>query len=632
MPNSIYTDLDGTNFPDKVDSWEKFLDPTVSTQAAINAYYACINGGDFDGAANILENTPELNQMIINAKRMNQIRDAVIALERFFDDNVYDYIVDMVKDFGTWSGIKAYKKYSVVDYTLKGSTLFYMSIQDVPVGVPPTETRYWKCITLQGRRGDSGLGLTPKGAWKKDEDYIKDDLVTYNNALWAANVANTEQPPSTDSSYWYLVMSMKDLYSEDLLISVSVGEWAGDSAPYINRIKVEDMVSTTSPVYGLIPASSMATEEEIEAYSHITDLVCDDGYVTLYADEIPSMTFTIVIKGYMSKSSGASINDISSLMSDVDSLNSMMGNLTYNFTKSDVNLLGASVNGACLVVHNNKIHMLGVGLDNKEHYLFDEISGELTKLSTMPDAFINGAAVSYGNKIHILGGENHPTGHYTWDEDDGWVLLDTELPYEFINGSAIIYNDAIHILGGTGEPSGHFQYDNDGKWDKFSTIPMDFVKGTAKVVGSYIYIFLDSVSMIYNNGWGDYTELSDNTSGAPCEVFGKAVLLFIGNTIYSYKKGKLNVVFTDSDAYSNGLIASIGNDFYVFGVNSSYRRYKVFSFYSVNVASQLEAINADISSIKSSVSTINNQIGGLSFSILDGDLVVTYNEGMEGNE
>ena len=103
MPNSIYTDLDGTNFPDKVDSWEKFLDPTVSTQAAINAYYACINGGDFDGAANILENTPELNQMIINAKRMNQIRDAVIALERFFDDNVYDYIVDMVKDFGTWS-------------------------------------------------------------------------------------------------------------------------------------------------------------------------------------------------------------------------------------------------------------------------------------------------------------------------------------------------------------------------------------------------------------------------------------------------------------------------------------------------------------------------------------------------
>ena len=108
--------------------------------------------------------------------------------------------------------------------------------------------------------------------------------------------------------------------------------------------------------------------------------------------------------------------------------------------------------------------------------------------------------------------------------------------------------------------------------------------------------------------------------------------LFIGNTIYSYKKGKLNAIFTDSDAYSNGLIASIGNDFYVFGVNSSYRRYKVFSFYSVNVASQLEAINADISSIKSSVSTINNQIGGLSFSILDGDLVVTYNEGMEGNE
>lgn len=83
MANSTYKDLDGTNFPDKVDSWERFLDPTIETQSAINKYYGCINSGDFDGAAQIIKETPKLKQMIINANMLNQLRDAIIAVERY---------------------------------------------------------------------------------------------------------------------------------------------------------------------------------------------------------------------------------------------------------------------------------------------------------------------------------------------------------------------------------------------------------------------------------------------------------------------------------------------------------------------------------------------------------------------
>ena len=132
MANSYYPDLECTTFPDAVDSWERFCDPTISSQIAINSYYDCINRGDFEGAAKIIEQNPKLKQMIINADRMNQLRDAVISLERFFNTTVYKHITELTDYVGTWSANTEYKKYNVIDYEKEGTTACFIAIKNVP--------------------------------------------------------------------------------------------------------------------------------------------------------------------------------------------------------------------------------------------------------------------------------------------------------------------------------------------------------------------------------------------------------------------------------------------------------------------------------------------------------------------
>ena len=84
---------------------------------------------------------------------------------------------------------------------------------DTPIGTLPTNTNYWYALAIKGDQGESGLGLTPRGTWSEYTQYYQNDLVSYNNALWAAKEDNIGYFPNDTSKVWYSVLSLNIVWS-----------------------------------------------------------------------------------------------------------------------------------------------------------------------------------------------------------------------------------------------------------------------------------------------------------------------------------------------------------------------------------------------------------------------------------
>ena len=64
-------------------------------------------------------------------------------------------------------------------------------------------------MTIKGEKGDPGANLKFCGHWNSSTAYVKDDLIDYNNVLWAATAANTNSAPSFTNSNWSKVVSSR---------------------------------------------------------------------------------------------------------------------------------------------------------------------------------------------------------------------------------------------------------------------------------------------------------------------------------------------------------------------------------------------------------------------------------------
>ena len=149
----IWEDTNYTVFPQAIDTIDKKYDVDVSTKPSVDVYHDLIGRGDFEGANTLLQNNPALAQAIWRAIDYNRIRDAVLAMERTFNDYIVDYIVHVTKARGTWNSTTEYQKFDMVLYTTSGNTQAYFampqneSVVNIPVGTLPTNTTYWVGVT-----------------------------------------------------------------------------------------------------------------------------------------------------------------------------------------------------------------------------------------------------------------------------------------------------------------------------------------------------------------------------------------------------------------------------------------------------------------------------------------------------
>lgn len=219
--STTYTDLTETQFPDKVDDLSRMSDLTVSDVALVNQYYTYYNAGNLAAAAQLLIDNPTLMNKIFNAAKFNILRDALIALQRYYKSDVQTYIdstreslqgeINTFVPMGTYSSSTSYVKNNIVTYSGNG----YICKQSCKGKTPGTTAGadYWQLIASKGDKGDSGTGLTFRGTYSSTTAYTKDDSVTDGHAIWAALKASTGQT-LVEGEYWTKAIDIDVAFDE----------------------------------------------------------------------------------------------------------------------------------------------------------------------------------------------------------------------------------------------------------------------------------------------------------------------------------------------------------------------------------------------------------------------------------
>lgn len=214
----LYPDLDFTVYPGSLDNISLKSNITNTTDAQlVEQIQASIVAGDFVNASAILIANPQLNGKLFAANDYNQIRDAILALERFYKNDIYNYILEKQTEWenktdnfshkGVYSPTTQYYQNNLVDYTGSEGTLLYLCIQTPPTGTAPTNTTYWRVLTLRGERGVSGEGLSFTYVWSATTQYTRNDIVVFDSKWWVATQDNRGQVPQQGSTYWSVMMT-----------------------------------------------------------------------------------------------------------------------------------------------------------------------------------------------------------------------------------------------------------------------------------------------------------------------------------------------------------------------------------------------------------------------------------------
>lgn len=216
--SQLYSDLNFSVFPNALDNISLKSNITNSTDAnLVSQIQSYILAGDFASASEILVNNTQLNGKIFNANDYNQLRDALLALERFYKNDIYLYItnkqnkwqanIDRFNFKGVYSATTQYYQNNMVNFTTAEGTLLYLCTNTPVVNTPPTNTSYWRVLTERGERGQTGDGLSFSWLWDSTTQYKLNDMVIYGTNWWCATQDSRGQIPSQGSSYWTIVLT-----------------------------------------------------------------------------------------------------------------------------------------------------------------------------------------------------------------------------------------------------------------------------------------------------------------------------------------------------------------------------------------------------------------------------------------
>lgn len=211
-----------TTFPDSVQRFDLKTDVSSSVYDSWKQFNTYISNGQFANASTLLQSNTELQKCIIDGNYINQLSKTLEEVEDLFLNKIQTYIHETVIHRGAWSAAIKYTKYNFVTYPVNGVVQTFECLRDdTPIGTVPTNTTYWVIRTIRGedgKQGASGTGLSPRGTWDGTIQYHQNDLVSYNNVLWAANSENIGHIPNNNSPVWYSVLSL------DVFLSITNSE------------------------------------------------------------------------------------------------------------------------------------------------------------------------------------------------------------------------------------------------------------------------------------------------------------------------------------------------------------------------------------------------------------------------
>nr|DAF59701.1 MAG TPA: hypothetical protein [Siphoviridae sp. ct0Wl9] len=277
-----YPDLSLTNFPNSLDQFTTFLNIVSSDGPLIGQYQSAMQNGDTTLANQILTQIPQATQKIITAVDLNTLSQAMLAIERFYSNDIEPYIDDLhqswlntIQQFsykGVWQSGTSYVTNNLVSYTTSGLNFVYIALSNVPIGISPTNQTYWRLLTIQGQQGASGEGLSYRQEWNSSKQYATNDAVTCDGALWMALQESQNRLPDTNPQYWQLVMNLKTVtypIQDTVPTNLQVdGLWFNTSSNPTNYVYLAPLTN---------PASSSNIASGYQAYDASGNLIVGTG-------------------------------------------------------------------------------------------------------------------------------------------------------------------------------------------------------------------------------------------------------------------------------------------------------------------------------------------------------------------
>jgi len=217
--------------------------------------------------------TTTLQDYLITPEHINKFSDICIGLETFFSSEVQGYIdtkqqemqteIDKFSDKGTFNPDILYYKNNYVFYNDGTGIKTYLAIQNPPLGTLPTNSTYFRILTITGAKGEDGIGigLIFKGTWSNSGLYAINEAVQFGGLLFASlindNIGN--QPDLTqDTSAWGIALDVaitttklrgqRTIASESNTVNFITGEIIAFN-PSVDDLEV--IVNTTSPEEGI---------------------------------------------------------------------------------------------------------------------------------------------------------------------------------------------------------------------------------------------------------------------------------------------------------------------------------------------------------------------------------------------
>ena len=215
--STTYQSLQFTTFPDDIQSFVTMLNMSVEDGAAVTGYQQAMQAGNNTLARQYYSQITNANQKFIDATKMNTLMDTCVALQKFYKTDIEPYIqsqqtiwgnrINQFNYVGDYSASTLYAVNNFVTYTASGVRNVYICVKVPPIGTAPTNTTYWRELSIQGLQGPSGENLSFRYAWDSGEIYYPQDVVVYDNVVWGCLVQNSNQTPQSGSTYWHSIYS-----------------------------------------------------------------------------------------------------------------------------------------------------------------------------------------------------------------------------------------------------------------------------------------------------------------------------------------------------------------------------------------------------------------------------------------
>ena len=215
--SNTYPSLQFTTFPEQVQTFVTMLNMAIADGPAIKGYQQAMQNGNNALAQQYYAQITNADQKFIDATKMNKLMDTCVALQKFYLTDIQPYVENLQTEWtnrieqfnylGDYSASTLYAVNNFVTYTASGVKNVYICVKVPPIGTAPTNTTYWRKLTIQGLQGPSGENLAFRYAWNSGEVYYPQDVVVYDNVVWGCLVQNSNQTPQSGSTYWRSIYS-----------------------------------------------------------------------------------------------------------------------------------------------------------------------------------------------------------------------------------------------------------------------------------------------------------------------------------------------------------------------------------------------------------------------------------------